>query len=117
LITSNAAAERLGISRATVVRAVNNGVLPAVVTRGGHRRFDPREVERLAITLTLQRQGADLVGSKVAARILGVSQNALNRAARQGRLRAAAITPGGHRRFAPSQLAEAAGPVPIVVVV
>lgn len=111
MITSNAAAERLGVSRATVVRAVNNGVLPAVVTSGGHRRFDPREVERLAITLTLQRRGAGLVSSKVAARILGVSQNALNRAARQGRLRAAATTPGGHRRFAPSQLAEAAEPV------
>jgi excisionase family DNA binding protein len=113
LITSNDAAERLGISRATVVRAVNNGVLPAIVTRGGHRRFDPRDVERLAITLAVQRRPTDLVTSREAARILGVSQNALNRAARQGRLQPAAMTPGGHRRFAPSQLAEAAEPVKV----
>jgi excisionase family DNA binding protein len=111
LITSNAAAERLGVSRATVVRAVNKGVLHATVTRGGHRRFDPRDVEQLATTLAVQRKRADLVTSREAARILGVSQNALNRAARQGRLQAAAITPGGHRRFAPSQLAGAKGPV------
>jgi len=110
LITSNSAAERLGVSRATVVRAVAKGVLVAVVTRGGHRRFDPRDVERLATALTIQRRRPDLVSSSEAARLLGVSQNALNRAARQGRLQVAAVTPGGHRRFVPSQLTEAASP-------
>jgi excisionase family DNA binding protein len=84
----------------------------AIVTRGGHRRFDPRDVERLANVLTIQRRPRDLITSSQAARLLGMSQNALNRAARQGRLKAAAVTPGGHRRFAPSQLTDApAGPV------
>jgi excisionase family DNA binding protein len=50
-------------------------------------------------------QPAELVSSKEAARLLGVSQPTLNRAVRSGRVRAAAVTPGGHRRFAKSELA------------
>ncbi|MDQ2923433.1 MAG: helix-turn-helix domain-containing protein [Candidatus Dormibacteraeota bacterium] len=46
----------------------------------------------------------DLVGSREAARLLGVSQQTVNRAVREGRLRPAAVTPGGHRRFSSAEL-------------
>jgi len=99
LISSNALADRLGVSRATVVRAVAKGRLtPALVTPGGHRRFLPQEVDGL-----LAGRPA-LIGSAEAARLLGVSQQTLNRAVRTGRLRPAAVTPCGHRRFAVSEL-------------
>jgi excisionase family DNA binding protein len=49
LITSNDLAIRLGVSRATVLRAVASGLLkPAAVTPGGHRRFVLEDIERLA---------------------------------------------------------------------
>jgi excisionase family DNA binding protein len=97
LISSNDLANRLGVSRATVLRAVARGLLkPAVVTPGGHRRFLLDDAEGLA--------RAELVSSKAAARLLGISQPTLNRAVREGRVRPAAVTPGGHRRFARSEL-------------
>jgi excisionase family DNA binding protein len=102
LISSNDLAARLGVSRATVLRAVARGLLkPAVVTPGGHRRFLPEDSEGLA--------GAELVSSSAAARLLGVSQPTLNRAVREGKVRPAAVTPGGHRRFATSELANRMG--------
>ena len=83
------------------MRAVARGLLqPAVVTPGGHRRFLLTED---AEELMLQRP--ELVTSREAARLLGVSQPTLNRAVREGRLRPAAVTPGGHRRFAATELA------------
>jgi excisionase family DNA binding protein len=103
LISSNDLADRLGVSRATVVRAVAKGTLrPALVTPGGHRRFLPQEVEGLEPGLGAGAPA--LVGSAEAARILGVSQQTVNRAVRIGRLRPTAVTPGGHRRFAVSEL-------------
>jgi excisionase family DNA binding protein len=81
---------------------VARGLLkPAVVTPGGHRRFLLEDSEGLA--------RAELVSSKAAARLLGVSQPTLNRAVREGKVRPAAVTPGGHRRFAPSELADRMG--------
>ena len=102
MISSNDLAHRLGVSRATVLRAVARGLLkPTVVTPGGHRRFLLEQAEALGC--------AELVSSKAAARLLGISQPTLNRAVRDGRVRPAAVTPGGHRRFAASELADRMG--------
>jgi len=102
LISSNDLAQRLGVSRATVLRAVARGLLhPAVVTPGGHRRFLPED----AIQPAGRAHRAELVSSREAARLLGVSQPTLNRAVREGRVQPAAVTPGGHRRFAAADLA------------
>ncbi|HET7338461.1 MAG TPA: helix-turn-helix domain-containing protein [Candidatus Dormibacteraeota bacterium] len=91
LISSKDLAARLGVSQATVSRAVARGLLrPAVVTPGGHRRFDEND---------LGGPQNGLVTSSQAARLLGVSQPTLNRAVRKGRLVATVTTPGGHRRF------------------
>jgi len=109
LISSNDLAHRLGVSRATVLRAVARGLLhPAVVTPGGHRRFLADDVAEHAEELAgaCPRPAAELVSSGQAARLLGVSQPTLNRAVREGRVRPAAVTPGGHRRFATSELAD-----------
>jgi excisionase family DNA binding protein len=108
LISSRTAAARLGVSQSTVLRAVARGsLLPAVTTPGGHHRFRLQDVERLAGNLPGQSSSRDLVRSSEAARLLGVSQHTVNRAAREGRLRSASVTPGGHRRFATSELASA----------
>jgi excisionase family DNA binding protein len=89
-------ADRLGVSQATVSRAVARGLLhPALVTPGGHKRFDEADLANGDIRLVTSRQ---------AAKLLGVSQPTLNRAVRQGRLRPAMTTPGGHRRFDSSSL-------------
>jgi excisionase family DNA binding protein len=97
LISSNDLATRLGVSRTTVLRAVARGLLqPAVVTPGGHHRFLP-DMATGGLT--------DLITSREAARLLGISQQTLNRAVREGRLQPAAVTPGGHRRFAASEIA------------
>jgi excisionase family DNA binding protein len=106
LISSNDLANRLGVSRATVLRAVARGLLhPAAVTPGGHRRFLIDDLaDNLRASAEQPGRRPDLVSSSEAARLLGVSQPTLNRAVREGRVRPAAVTPGGHRRFAPSQL-------------
>jgi excisionase family DNA binding protein len=107
LISSRIAAARLGVSQSTLLRAVARGwLLPALTTPGGHHRYRIRDVERLAAGLPGQSSSPELVRSSEAARLLGVSQHTVNRAAREGRLRAASITPGGHRRFATSELAQ-----------
>ena len=101
-------AARLGVSQATVSRAVARGVLhPALITPGGHRRFSERDVEVYATGLQDEPEGAKLVSTGEAARLLGVSQPTLNRAVRSGRLRPTLITPGGHRRFDSAELSAA----------
>jgi excisionase family DNA binding protein len=112
LISSNDLATRLGVSRATVLRAVAKGLLkPAVVTPGGHRRFlvddFAEDFEEFAGQAKSRSIREELVSSSEAAQLLGVSQPTLNRAVRGGRVRPAAVTPGGHRRFATSELLEA----------
>ena len=101
-------ATRLGVSQATVWRAVARGLLrPALVTPGGHRRFSERDVETYASLLQDEPEGARLVTTGEAARLLGVSQPTLNRAVREGRLRPTLTTPGGHRRFDSAELSAA----------
>ena len=101
-------AVRLGVSQATVARAVARGLLhPALVTPGGHRRFSPSEVEAFADTVLDDPQGARLITTGQAAKLLGVSQPTLNRAVRKGRLRPTVTTPGGHRRFDSAELSAA----------
>jgi excisionase family DNA binding protein len=79
---------------------------PAVVTPGGHRRFLPQDVEELGGRLRRNGGSSELIGSSEAARLLGVSQQTLNRAVREGRVRPAVVTPGGHRRFEISDIVE-----------
>jgi len=105
LISSNDLADRLGVSRATVLRAVAKGQLkPAVITPGGHRRFLPQDVEELGGRLKRNGRSRPLVRSSEAALLLGVSQQTFNRAVRDGRVQPASVTPGGHRRYDASDL-------------
>jgi excisionase family DNA binding protein len=86
---------------------VASGLLkPAAVTPGGHRRFVLEDIERLAPSGVSHLPGfaGELVSSKEAARLLGISQQTVNRAVREGRLHAAVVTPGGHRRFSVLQI-------------
>jgi excisionase family DNA binding protein len=107
LLSSNDLADRLGISRASVLRAVSRGQLkPALVTPGGHRRFLPEDGDWLGRQSAEGDRNDQLIGSSAAARLLGISQQTLNRAVRKGRLRPAVVTPGGHRRFAISDIAD-----------
>jgi excisionase family DNA binding protein len=108
LISSKDLATRLGVSQATVSRAVARGLLkPALITPGGHRRFRERDVEAYALLLQDEPEGARLVTTGEAAKLLGVSQPTLNRAVRKGRLRPTLVTPGGHRRFDTAELGAA----------
>jgi len=101
-------ATRLGVSQATVARAVARGVLrPAIITPGGHRRFGEADVEAYATSLQDEPERARLITTGEAARLLGVSQPTLNRAVRRGLLRPTLTTPGGHRRFDRAQLSAA----------
>ena len=108
LISSKDVAARLGVSQATVLRAVSRGLLrPALVTPGGHRRFSLKDVEALADKLQDDLEGARLLTTGEAARLLGVSQPTLNRAVRKGKLHPTLTTPGGHRRFDSAELSAA----------
>ena len=99
---------RLGVSQATVARAVARGLLrAALITPGGHRRFSEADVETYATSLQDEPEGARLISTGEAARLLGVSQPTLNRAVRRGRLRPTLTTPGGHRRFDSAELSAA----------
>ena len=101
-------AARLGVSQATIARAVARGVLrAALVTPGGHRRFNEADVELYATSLQDEPEGARLITTGQAAKLLGVSQPTLNRAVRRGRLQPTLTTPGGHRRFDSAELSAA----------
>ena len=107
LISSKDVAARLGVSQATVLRAVAKGLLvPVLTTPGGHRRFSEHDVDAFA-GRNHDTDPARLLTTGEAARLLGVSQPTLNRAVRGGRLRAALTTPGGHRRFDNDELVDA----------
>jgi excisionase family DNA binding protein len=52
--------------------------------------------------------GTKLIGSREAARLLGVSQHTVIRACREGHLQADEMTPGGHHRFSEARIRELA---------
>jgi excisionase family DNA binding protein len=99
LISTGAAARLLGISQPTVIRACREGRLaPDETTPGGHYRFSESRIRKLA------PEAGGLLSTGAAARALGLSVDKLLRAVHQGTVSPAAITPGGHRRFATTQL-------------
>ena len=99
LISTGAAARLLGLSQHTVIRACREGRLePDEVTPGGHRRFSEDRISRLAPHV------GELVGTAGAARTLGLTVAQLLRAVQRGAVTPAAVTPGGHRRFATADL-------------
>ena len=106
LLSSRDVAERLGVSPATVVRAVAKGILqPAAITPGGHRRFRPEDIDALTWRRAAERHGGSgLISTGGVARLLGVSQHTVIRAVRQGRLEPDEVTPGGHYRFLPHRI-------------
>jgi excisionase family DNA binding protein len=106
LISSREAAERLGVSQATVLRAVARRTLvPIETTPGGHHRFRLQDVEASAIAAAPNiASGTKLIGSREAARLLGVSQHTVIRACREGHLEADDVTPGGHHRFSEARI-------------
>jgi excisionase family DNA binding protein len=101
---------RLGVSRATVLRAVaRRTLMPAETTPGGHNRFRLDDVEAAASAAAPNlTSGTKLISSGEAARLLGVSQHTVIRACRDGRLAADELTPGGHRRFSDARIRELA---------
>jgi excisionase family DNA binding protein len=106
LIGSGDVATRLGISQATVLRAVAKGSLkPALTTAGGHYRFRRDDVEALAEALSTKPHGnARLISTGEAARLLAVSQHTVIRAVNEGRLKPDETTPGGHHRFSEDRI-------------
>ena len=110
LISSREAAERLGISQATVLRAAARGILvPAEATPGGHLRFRLEDVGAMAGAPSPELgPSAKLISTGAAARLLGVSQHTVIRACREGRLRPDETTPGGHHRFSERRIQELA---------
>jgi excisionase family DNA binding protein len=100
LISSREAAVRLGVSQATVLRAVARGALtPAETTPGGHHRFRLDAIEALAGAPSANLGPSTLISTGAAARLLAVSQHTVIRACRDGRLKPDETTPGGHLRF------------------
>ncbi len=52
LLTSAQAAERLAVSPKTIARWASQHRIAHVRTLGGHRRYDPNQIDRLARRLT-----------------------------------------------------------------
>ena len=102
LLSSRELAQRLGVSQATVLRAIAKGLIqPATTTPGGHRRFRPEDLTLLDLAQDKdRRRDGRLISTGEAARILGVSQHTVIRAVHHGRLEPDEVTPGGHFRFA-----------------
>jgi hypothetical protein len=73
--------------------------VPDEITPGGHRRFSPDRIRKLAPL------SGEMVGTGGAARVLGLTADKLRRAVHHGTVTLASLTPGGHRRFAMAELA------------
>lgn len=106
LISSREAADRLGVSQATVLRAVARGALkPAKTTPGGHHRFRLAAIEALAGAPSPDLGlSTTFISTGAAARLLAVSQHTVIRACRDGRLKPDETTPGGHLRFSEERI-------------
>jgi excisionase family DNA binding protein len=103
LMSTGEAARILGVSQHTVIRACREGrLVPDEITPGGHRRFSPERIQRLAPF------SGELLGTGGAARVLGLTADRLRRAVQHGTVTPAVVTPGGHRRFAADDLASSA---------
>jgi excisionase family DNA binding protein len=99
LISTSAAARLLGVSQHTVIRACRDGRLESdETTPGGHHRFSEQRIRELSPL------AGELVGTGVAARALGLTIDKLRRAVQRGAVIPATVTPGGHRRFAVTEL-------------
>jgi len=59
LLSRRDVAVRFGVSPQTVTRWANAGLLPFVLTMGGHRRYPHREVERIVGQLWLHGIGLE----------------------------------------------------------
>jgi DNA-binding transcriptional MerR regulator len=102
-ISTGAAARLLAVSQHTVIRACRDGRLtPDETTPGGHLRFSEERIRLLAPLAGV------LTGTGETARVLGLTAGRLRRAVHDGKVTPAAITPGGHRRFAAGELATTA---------
>lgn len=109
LLTSGDVADLLGVSQATVLRAVKAGHLEAAgTTPGGHYRFTFEALWKHAAGSNSTTPGANpgssrhadtLVTTQQLADSLGLSRSTVVRAVRRGRLQATSVTPGGHMRF------------------
>jgi excisionase family DNA binding protein len=59
VLTTSEAAQQLGISKSTLIRAVNSGLVqPAFRTPGRHLRFTPVELQEIRRTLGFGRKEA-----------------------------------------------------------
>ena len=107
-MSSREAAKRLGVSQATVLRAIARGTLkPSITTPGGHHRFRQEDLSALGGAPS-PRLRARLISTGAAAKLLGVSQHTVIRACREGRLTPDETTPGGHHRFSEQRIREMA---------
>src|SRR5919201_4963717 len=111
LIPTGRAAELLGVSPATILRAVHEGRLqPSTVTAGGHFRFTMEALRAYGGgKVSVRRETPStfvLLSSKDVASRLGLSQATIVRAVQRGLIEPTVVTPGGHYRFAPNAVAE-----------
>src|SRR5438105_7594650 len=111
LIPTGRAAEILGVSPATILRAVHEGRLEAsATTAGGHYRFSMEALRAYGGSkVSSRREGPSsflLLSSKDVASRLGLSQATIVRAVQRGQIEPTVVTPGGHYRFAPKEIAQ-----------
>ena len=83
--------------------------MPAETTPGGHHRFRLQDVEAYASAAAPDlMSGTKLIGSREAARLLGVRQHTVIRACREWYLKADEVTPEVSARFYCGRLRELA---------
>jgi len=89
----------------TVLRWVDAGLLPYVVTLGGQRRFPTTDVEAVLARRRgqVREEPGELVRTYEVARRLRIPPRTVARLSRKGRL-AAVHTLGGHRRYPQAQV-------------